>query len=474
MAVTSIWRIKGYVGKVILYAMNPEKTIQSEVIETNHNGMSPESVLNDVINYAERDSATDVKKYVSGVNCDASNAVKLMLKAHQKYGKPNSTVAYHGYQSFAKDEVTPDVAHLIGVELANRLWGDKHYVIVTTHLDKESHIHNHFIVCAASFKDGKKYYRSEKDYQQMKDISDELCKKYGLSVVRNPQSHSKKSYTEYTAEKNGEYTKNGMIRRDIDECIKTATNLRQFYDDMKKRGYTFDFSHKYATVYHANFPKARRLKTLGEDYTPEAIKKRVAGNWTRREYVYPEQDDPEELFFDGDRNNGLVFRDYQTVYVHFVCGIAVVKERGDYNRELQRLLGDELIKFDKRVEEQNLLLDNNLYSEDDILSFKDECDYEMNTLVEERKQLRNKLKCAVRADDVPQQNAIKSDVSSVSQRIKELRKKLTVCERILEAEPKIESDLCAVKDYAENIKVKERQQNEHIRRRSRTGRENYS
>lgn len=469
MAVTSIWRIKGYIGKVILYAENPDKTVMSEVIKTNTDVKNPANVLNDVIDYTERDSATEVKKFVSGVNCNPYNAANEMMKIKNRFGKTGGTIAYHGYQSFAKDEVTPELAHYIGVELANRLWSD-YQVVVTTHLDKDSHIHNHFILNTVSKTNGKKYHRTKEDYEMMRKVSDELCKEYGLSVIRYPQKQSKKSYTEYTAEKNGEYTKNGMIRRDIDECILLSTTQKQFINEMKKRGYTFDFSHKYTTVYHPNFPKARRLKTLGENYTPGAIGERIAANWGGKKIEYEEQDNPEELFFDGNINTP-VFRDYQTVYVHFVCGITVVKERGDYNRELQRLLGDELIKFDKRVEEQNMLLDNDLYTDEDVSRFRDKCKAEMNDLIDTRQQLRNQLKCAVRADNIPLQATIKSDIKQASERIKLLRNRITVSERILETEPVIEKDLQAVKEYAENIKLKEKNQDERIIRRSRTNRQ---
>ena len=474
MAVTSLWRIKGYIGKVILYAENPDKTISIETILTQSDETDPSEVLKDVLEYAERESATEGKRLVSGVNCDPSNAANEMMQVKRFFGKTGGVTAYHGYQSFAQNEVDADTAHLIGVELANRLWGDKYQVVVTTHTDTESHFHNHFILNTVSFVDGIKYHRTKDDYRQMRKVSDEICREHGLSIIENPNNGSHRFYIEYTADKNGEFTKNGVIRRDIDECVMTATNMRQFFDDMKKRGYTFDLTHKYATVYHANFKKARRLKTLGEAYTLEAIQQRVSGNWVRREYVYPEQDKPEKLFFNGDIKTALVFYNYQTVYVHFVRGLAVVKERGEYNRELQRLLGDELIKFDKRVEEQNLLLDNDLYTHEDITDFKEQCHTEMNELIEVRKQLRNQLKRAVRADNVIWQNDIQAQIRNVSQRIHKLRRNIIVCDRILSIEPKIESDLRAVKDYTESLNRKERTPNEHIRRRSRTSRENYA
>lgn len=467
MAVTSLWRINGAIGKVVLYAINPDKTVSEEIIPTENDDY--ENVLNDVVNYAERDSATEIKKFVSYINCTKEHPVEDMIVAKENAGKTGGVIAYHGYQSFATDEVDAQTAHDIGYKLACELWGDKYQVIVATHIDKESHIHNHFIINTVSFVDGIKFHREKQDYLKMREVSDRLCREYGLSVIYEPKD-SKKNYSEYMADKEGKITKNGIIKKDIDECISMCKTEKQFYSEMAKRGYTFDFSNKYTTVTHQNFPKPRRLKTLGEEYTPSAIRKRIHGTWPKAAFDYPEQDDAEQLFFDGDFNNTLIFENYQTVYVHFVCGITAVKSRGSYNRELERLLGDDLIKFDKRVEEQNLLLDNDLYTDEDVSRFKGECENEIKELTDNRRVLRNKLKSAVRADDVALQYELKGEIKFLSERIKTLRKKSVICDRLLENEPRIENELEQVQEYAAKQKGKERDNSERIQRRSRPDR----
>ena len=469
MAVTSLWRVKGYVGKVILYAMNESKTTEKEIIETGNDDTTPEAALTDLIDYTSRDDATNLKQFVSAINCGIDTVKEEMMQTKERYEKKDGTVAYHGYQSFAEGEVTPELAHRIGHDLAEELWGDKYEVLVTTHLDKDSHIHNHFVINTVSWVDGKKFHRTKRDYQKMREVSDRLCREYSLSVIEHPKGHGK-NYAEWRAEKNGEYTKNGIIRRDIDECIAVAMNEKQFYREMMSRGYTFNFDRKYATIYHPNFPKARRMKTLGEEYTPEGIRERLHGRWQPRQFVFPEQDDPEKLFFEGDRNNKDIFKDWQTVYVHFVFGITVVRERPDENRELMRLLGDEIIKFDKRVEEQNLLLNHNLRTDTDVEDFKKEALEEIEYLSDARKKFRNELKCAVRAIDLPKQNEIKEDIKQLTGRIQKLRKQVKICDRILTQEPKVEQDLQVVKDYTEKLKRKEVDRHGNIGRRGRTSR----
>jgi len=469
MAVTSLWRVKGYVGGLILYVMNEKKTTQQEVIKTGHDGTDCSSALGDLIAYTERDSATNLKQFVYGIRCHQDTCREDMMAVKNHFKKTDGIVAYHGYQSFAGNEVSPKQAHEIGIKLAKELWGDRYQVLVTTHLDKDSHIHNHFVINTVSWVDGKKFHRTKKDYLQMREVSDRLCREYGLSVIEHPKGHGK-NYAEWRAEKNGEYTKNGIIRRDIDECIAVAMNEKQFYREMMSRGYTFNFDRKYATIFHPNFPKARRMKTLGEEYTPEAIRERLHGRWQSRQFVFPEQDDPEKLFFDGDRNNKDIFKDWQTVYVHFVFGITVVRERPDENRELMRLLGDEIIKFDKRVEEQNLLLDHNLRTDTDVEDFKKEALEEIEFLSDARQKFRNELKCAVRANDLPKQNEIKADIKQLTGRIQKLRKQVKICDRILTQEPKVEQDLQVVKDYTEKLKRKEVDRHGNIGRRGRTSR----
>ena len=143
MAVTALWRVKGYIGKVLLYAENPEKTSNPEIIQVPKE--LNRDILEDVIAYAGRDKATNQRQLVWGINCTAENARHEMMAVKRQFRKEKGTVAYHGYQSFKEGEVTPELAHLIGIRLATELWGDRYQVLVATHLDKESHLHNHFV-----------------------------------------------------------------------------------------------------------------------------------------------------------------------------------------------------------------------------------------------------------------------------------------------------------------------------------------
>lgn len=468
MAVTKIWAIRGRIDHVLNYAANEEKTLNPE-FNSEQEAYSDRDVqgLYDVMNYAMNDAKTEDRLFVSGVNCDPENARAEMIRTKERAGKMDGIVAFHMYQSFRPGETTPEIAHKIGIRLAEELLGSRFEAVVATHLNT-SCLHNHVVINSVSGVDGKRFYDQRKTVYEIRRISDRLCREFGLSVIEHPKSHGK-SYVEWQAEKNGEYTKNGIIRRDIDECIAVAMNEKQFYREMMSRGYTFNFDRKYATIFHPNFPKARRMKTLGEEYTPEAIRERLHGRWQPRQFVFPEQDDPEKLFFDGDRNNKDIFKDWKTVYVHFVFGITVVRERPDENRELMRLLGDEIIKFDKLIEQQNLLVENNLHTDDEVKDYVSESEGELQNLSEARRILRNELKKAVRVDDSVEQERLKRQIGLLSERMQEIRKDIKVCGRILEHEPQVEKDLHVVKDYTDRLKRKEVERHEHIGRSGRSG-----
>lgn len=166
MAVTSIWKVCSRMDHVVDYITNSEKT----------NG------LETVIGYDTNDNKTINKQYVSCINCLQSNPYTSMLNTKKQFKDEKEILGFHGYQSFAEGEVTADLAHQIGVELAQKLWGDKFEVVVSTHLNT-ANIHNHFLVNATSFVNGKRYCNTKKDYSNMKRESDVLCKRYGLSII---------------------------------------------------------------------------------------------------------------------------------------------------------------------------------------------------------------------------------------------------------------------------------------------------
>ena len=279
MATTSIWSVKGWLGKVVIYVENPEKTTAPEIAKfpryENEGAVQREEKmqsLSDVIAYAVNAEKTRRKgkegeegivseteqimqQYVSGINCTPATARNEMMAVKKRYGKDEGIVAFHGYQSFAPGECTPALAHEIGVRLAQELWGGRFQVLVATHLDKAHHLHNHFVVNSVSYLDGKRYHRTNRDYRDMRATSDRLCREYGLSVIEHPKPGKSRHYGEWRAEQEGRPTYHSIVREDVDEAILQARTEKQFFHFLREKGWVETETELWRGVFFGVDPK---------------------------------------------------------------------------------------------------------------------------------------------------------------------------------------------------------------------------
>lgn len=430
MATISLWKVDNRLDHVIDYAANIEKT-----------SLKDKEDLKDLLDYATKSSKTEQKLFVNALNCSPASAYEQMQETKKEYGKKNGILAFHGYQSFAPGEVTPEVAHEIGMKFAEQMWGDSFEVVVATHLDTDC-CHNHFVLNSVSFVDGKKYNSCKANNRRMRELSDNLCREYGLSVIENPGPSKHISRYEYMEEKAGKVTKNVIFRKDIDECILLSENENEFFREMRKRGYTFDFSHKYVTLSHPLFPKARRLRNLGQEYEPDRLAERIEESIRRKKVDLPEQDNTvEDYFEDLDNEN------YQQVYVRFVTVVKIVKTRPERNRELQKRFFQEVRKLDRLIEQQNLLCDNDIESYEQLEQFSSSRKDELAELTKARDILRNKLKVAIRSGDEKEENEIREHISNLSVMIKKLRRDIVICDRIEKQKPVIDERIEQAKEF---------------------------
>ena len=455
MAIVFIKDIKTRLDRTLSYIGNKEKT---------ENGNYEEVFLDlhNALNYTVDDLKTEEKYFVNGINCKYENAFKRMTETKKEYDKTGGILGYHIIQSFAPGEGTPESIHELGKEFARRAFGDRFEVVVATHLNTGC-LHNHYVVNSVSFMDGKKYYDNNESYARLRRISDELCREYELSVIENPKKRSHKPYDLYMAEKNGEWTKDAIIKRDIDECVLKTTSERGFYIEMRKLGYSFNFERKYPTISHPKFERPRRLKTLGEGYTPRDIERRLMSKWQRYKIDIPEQDNLVQEFFEP-----LNEPNYREVYVSFVTVVQYVKKNPNTNREIDKYLIDEMRKLDKLIEQQNLLCDNDIETPEQLEKYKDSCKSELQECVEARERYRKLVKAAGRKGDEAEVAKIKDEISLLTERMKILRKDIRICDRIQEQEPKIENKINEIMNDKER---KEMSTDERFRRRSGTNRE---
>jgi hypothetical protein len=206
-----------------------------------------------------------------------------------------NNLAHHLIQSFEPGESTPEQAHEIGKRLADEITKGRHEYVLTTHIDK-GHIHNHLIFCAASFIDYKKYVSNKKSYYEIRNFSDKLCKEYSLSVV-TPGQDKGKSYAEYAADRDGGGSWKSKLKAAIDTIIPQSKAFDDFLKQLEAAGYEIKRG-KYISVRAPGQERFTRTKTLGVDYTEDAITKRIAGEYTMT------APDKKDIAFDAPEDTG--------------------------------------------------------------------------------------------------------------------------------------------------------------------------
>ena len=439
MAVTSIWRVKGWLGKVVVYVENPNKTTNPAYYEKEDMSEKERQCLDDVIAYAVNSIKTAqtaqeeevVERFVSGVNCHPATARMEMMAVKKRFGKEDGTIAYHGYQSFAPGEATPEIAHRIGVELAQRLWGNRYQVVVATHLDKENHLHNHFVLNTVSFADGIKFHRTEKDYHEMRRVSDELCRAYGLSVIPNPQPGKTKQYGEWRAEREQRPTWRGLIRGDIDEIIRQSMTERQFFENLHRKGYEVHVG-KDISVRPPGKPRFVRLaRNFGEDYTLDGIRRRILEQARPARPLLEPAPKTKRYRVSGNWKGRKKVTGFRALYLHYCYLLGVFPKNKQQNkRRLHFLLREDLIKLDAITQEARLLGTNHIDTAQQLSSYKANLETRIDSLTMLRKQLYRKQRTVAVKSDVAEATKVKSEIDSLSKELKQLRWEVKLCSDI--------------------------------------------
>ena len=424
MATTSLWRVKGNIGSVIRYAENEKKT-KAAVPD-------PEETMINVLAYTSRPTATEEQKYVTPLNCSSEHTAEDMVAVKRAFGKEGGTMAYHGYQSFREGEVTPEIAHEIGVKLAMELWGDRYQVLVATHLDKQSHIHNHFVLNTVSFVDGRKFCRTNADYQRMRDASDRLCRVYGLSVLRQSEGRGK-SHAEWQAEKDGLPTIRELIRKDIDSIIRSSVTMQQFYRQMEERGYEFKFYGKDGKelLRPSLKPKGSerffRFDRLGKAYDLEEIQDRILEKYwyedpvpqkVRRSY-----EEKREVGLPGEYYslNGFAKMLYLFLYL-----LGLIKDHPEVHPERSKTYRKDILKANRYLEQLDLLISHHITNMEELTGFQDS----VREKIDEFSGFRTELHALIRDSEILPDRALycQGEIRKISTDIRHLRKQWRLAE----------------------------------------------
>lgn len=471
MATTSIWRVKGWLGKVVIYVENPDKTENPAFYEKQEMTDRQTQGLSDVIDYAVSsektkvtDEATEVmQQFVSGVNCHPATAREEMIAVKKRFGKEDGTVAYHGYQSFAPGEATPEMAHEIGAKLAQQLWGDKYQVIVATHLDKDSHLHNHFVVNTVSFLDGLKYHRTEKDYYEMQKASDALCREYNLSVIENPQRGKSKQYGEWRAEQEGRPTYLSLIKADVDAAIRQSMTERQFFYRLRQMGYDIKVG-KDITVRPYDRPHGRKLvRNLGEDYSLENIRKRILAQRRPQRVETPE---PRRCRLLGDLKQARKVTGFRALYFHYCYLLGVFPQKQNRQRgHVPHALRNDLIRAEELTDEARLLSRQRVDTLEQLSAYQSDVEARLVSLTEQRKNLYRKLRTKEALADPARQEQIRAEVSALSAQIKALRREVKLCEDIAARSLSLKEKIRAAREEQQAGKTEKTREEQGRRKR---------
>lgn len=314
MAVTKIKAIRGTLSKAIAYILNPEKT--------------------------------DEKLLVSSYGCASETAARefewTRKIAEQKGMNPVRIIARHVIQSFEIGEVTPELAHEIGKQFADEILGGKYEYVLTTHIDKD-HVHNHLIFNAVDFVDYHAYKSYKRIYYDMREVSDRLCKENGLSVIP-PSQNKGMGYKEYTEAKRGTSWKQ-KLKQTIDRLVITAKDYDDFLRLMQEAGYEIKTG-KYISFRAEGQERFTRSKTIGENYTEERIKERIAGRMPRRSQ---RQTTPKGISLIGDIQERIRLIDSKGY--EYKARLTILKEAA---RTLNYLTENNLLQYadlEKKVED---------------------------------------------------------------------------------------------------------------------------
>ena len=302
--------------------------------------------MSKAIAYILNPEKTDEKLLVSSYGCASETAARefewTRKIAEQKGMNPVRIIARHVIQSFEIGEVTPELAHEIGKQFADEILGGKYEYVLTTHIDKD-HVHNHLIFNAVDFVDYHAYKSYKRIYYDMREVSDRLCKENGLSVIP-PSQNKGMSYKEYTEAKRGTSWKQ-KLKQTIDRLVITAKDYDDFLRLMQEAGYEIKTG-KYISFRAEGQERFTRSKTIGENYTEERIKERIAGRSPRRNR---RQTVPKDISLIGDIQERIRLIDSRGY--EYKAKLTILKEAA---RTLNYLTENNLLQYadlEKKVED---------------------------------------------------------------------------------------------------------------------------
>ena len=425
MAYTSVIPVRR-LDRAVKYVMNKEKTTAVS--------------LQDALDYAANRDKTEQSCFESSYACTLETAFADMRQTKEQWHKPGGVQGYHLVQSFAAGEVTPELAHQIVKELADRVLGGRYEYVIGTHLNT-GHIHSHIVWNSVSCVNGKKYRSNYKSYvTEIRTVSDELCRKYKLSVIDTENSnHVAKPYAEWMAEKSGQPTWRTAIRQDVDEAIQQSLTWRQFLNALERKGYEVRMGRKYPVLRPPGKERFVRFKTLGKRYTPEAIHTRILYPRSYRPYVENPPTIQHGRLHSG-KNPRRKLTGLRALYYRYLYELGALPRKP---RRPSYAVRQDAYKLDQRIRQMEFLSKNNIDTLEQLETHRQALQTEIRQLLTKRKQL-------------PKTDDVQSQHESVNTALRQLRQEERLCRKIAEHSLEVQQHLTeARRDRAEQQQHKQ-------------------
>ena len=406
--------------------------------------------LKEAIDYALNRKKTEQTVFEESIGCTCDSAYADMLATKRRFHKTGGVQGYHLIQSFAEGEVTPELAHVIGQELAEELLKGRFEVVVTTHLNT-SHYHNHLVFNSVSMEDGRKYHSSARSYyHDVRRISDGLCRKYGLSVIQTNE-YKGMHYSQWQAEQEGKPTWRTVIRMDIREAVEISFTWKQFLSVMEQKGYLWKLNQKYPALKAPGMERYVRLKSLGKNYTEAAIRqwilepKRQSYKTATKERANPK----------GWKRTGIQALYYSYLYQMGVFGKRPAGAPYQIRADIRRL--------DQRITQLEFLEKHGITTREQLQAYQKPVEEKVLLLIKERQRLYREAPESERAREI-------------SGELKPLRKEIKLCRKILQQSEEMEERMKETEEIkkqmeqAEELKRQENKEKRQNRKKKEGGR----
>ena len=388
--------------------------------------------LNGLIEYVMNGDKTDEMKYVSGINCLPETAYEEMMSTKNRFNKgKEKIIGYHLIQSFAKGEVTPEVAHELGLEYVNEVFGKDFEVVVATHLNTDN-VHNHIVINSVSLKTGKKFYDYHASRDYLRIVSDCICQYYGLSILEDKIWKHKGAYKRFAKE--NPYMQ--MVKSDVDRCLEESYYEGDFAKRMKELGYSYsnDYEQGLVVIDNTRDRKVYLQKFFGDIYSHDKVIDRILDyenrNTIKDGKKYKMRIEDYKKMIEIKRKNKI--KKLPLLYVLFCLLLKIDPLPAKMDLKNARVpLTKEMrieLKYMNEISRQAIILnENKIGSLEDLNAFRTKLEDEVRTLKGTRESLQRKKKKAMNQEDITK---FDEELKILAPKIKQLNTNIQNCYKI--------------------------------------------